>query len=227
MTDFGKIAIGVRLTKQDAGFFCSYVRLLQAGTRTGDVMLSPAVHLPHAVACNFLLAQFLKTECDSLLFVDDDMRFPDNALDILRTTEGAYDMVAGLATARRGSCESLVFRHGADGKFQTVPLPVPVAGVVAVDVLGLGFTLVKRDMLQKIVTMLGSEEIFSFDPMLGEDGNFSQQVELAGGTMAVNCDLILEHAIQAYATIEQSTGKVIISVADFGLRKKQTTEEEK
>jgi len=155
------------------------------------------------------------------------MRFPCNALDILRATEGNYSMVAGLATARRGSCEPLVFRRGSDGKFQPILLQTPIAGVTPVDVLGLGFTLVKRDVIEKIVTMLGSEEIFAFDPMLGEDGNFCQQVELAGGTMAVNCDLILEHAIQAYAMIERETGKVVISVADFGLRRKQTTNEEK
>ena len=121
----GKVAIALRIgTAPDPAFFMSWTRLMRDGLRPGDVVLHPAIGMPHACACNFLISAFLSTDCDSVLFIDDDMVFDAAALNTLRDADTHH-----LATP-----EQLLGEFGAGckrelpGRFAQEHMDVPFAG---------------------------------------------------------------------------------------------------
>ena len=63
MSGFGKIAVGVRLTRPDPRFVQCWTHLILSGLRTGDRVLPPAIELPAHWAAELLaLDQFIESD---------------------------------------------------------------------------------------------------------------------------------------------------------------------
>ncbi len=216
MDGFGKIAYGLRSTRYDPSFVVSWTQLCASGTRVGDLVLHPAIRLPHHMACNFLMVQFLESDCDSLLFVDDDHDIPIDSIEKLRGTPGNYDVVSALTVTRREPFMPIVIRLK-DGKPSWVSDP---DGVVAVDVVGLAFTLIKRDICEEIVAAKGTREIFRMTEVC-EDGEFCKNVRENGGTLAVNCDVNIGHTVDTVLRWNAQAGKTEITFPRFGVERRR------
>jgi hypothetical protein len=189
MDGFGKVAIGVRVGHApNAAFFCCWTRLLLDGLDAGDVVLPPAMHLPHAVAANALVGEFLdKTECDSLLFLDDDMTFAPDALRRLRQPNG-WAVMSALYATRRAPYTPIAFVRNpefTDDASKMTEVDPSAGGIVTVDLVGLGFTIIRRPYLR--------HNIFEWSNGLGEDGKFCRDAQEAGGLIGCNLDVICGH----------------------------------
>lgn len=180
MSNWGRIAVGVRLTRCEPEFFVSWTNLLCNGLRSGDAVLPPAVDLPHAAACNFLVKNFATAPCDALCLIDDDQDFPADALNRLRESGDGFDILTAVIVARRPPFLPLILR---DDKSV-----LGMSGCQEVTHCGLGFTLIRRSVLAPMI-----DEPFRWDMSLGEDGAFSEDVRKAGRKIGVNCDLCVGH----------------------------------
>lgn len=190
----GKIAIALRIgTAPDAAFFMSWTHLIRDGLRPGDVILHPAIGMPHSCACNFLATAFLATDCDSVLFIDDDMVFDNATLNILRDTESDHDILSALYTTRRPPVRPIVLDREGD---KIRPRAVnQLVGVLDCDVVGLGFTLFSRAVVDFAAKERGKESIFKWCNGLGEDGHFCLTARDAGFKVGVNCSAIVGHRV--------------------------------
>ena len=190
----GKIAIALRIgTAPDPAFFMAWTRLMRDGLRPGDVVLHPAIGMPHSCACNFLASAFLGTGCDSILFIDDDMVFDCAALDRLRDTPTHHDILAGLYTTRRPPVRPIVLDKEGD-RIRPRALNQCV-GILDCDVVGLGFTLFSRAVVEHAAKGRGPDGIFVWDNALGEDGAFCLAAGAAGFRVGVNCAVIVGHRV--------------------------------
>jgi hypothetical protein len=193
MDGFGKVAVGIRLTRPYPAFFHSWSRMLMGGMRPGDQYLEPSIDLPHAGACNRLVEQFLAGTCDSLLFMDDDHIFTPDTLERLRRSPDC-DIVYPLVCCRRGQFQPFVMCD-VKGEANRVSTVLDAAGMMPVDYVGLGFTLIKRDIIEGVVKMHGTHDVFCFDPAYGEDGNFCRDARMVGARIAVNADILVGHLV--------------------------------
>jgi hypothetical protein len=218
MSNWGKIAIGTRLGHIDPAFFVSWTALLLAGLRPGDRVLNPAVGLPHSCACDFLCNQFIDTDCDSLLFVDDDMQFTPADLEQLRSSGHEYDILSALYCCRRMPHRPIVLDGvgpcGDDGKVRPLRVAKELRGVMPVLMSGLGFTLIKRWVIREVQKQ-NAPHIFVFDPDEGEDGHFCQQARDAGAKVAVNTDVCIGHRVSK--TVYFEDGATVIGDNSFCL----------
>ena len=171
-TGWGKVAIALRSSQYDPIFFLSWTRLITTGTEKDDRILYPAFRVPHSIACNYLLGQFLDSDADSILFVDDDHDVPEDTLRKLRETPVEFDGVGAMYATRRAPFGPLVLVDNAkqDG-YVGVRNP---SGVVQVDALGLGFTMFSRRIVEAVVAMRGTREPFTF-AAFGEDGQLDRK----------------------------------------------------
>jgi hypothetical protein len=210
------IAIGTRIGQLvDPAFFVSWTRLLLRGRQAGDVVLMPAVGLPHSGACNFLADGFLQTECDALLFMDDDMVFEPESLEALRRSAGDYDVLSALYTTRREPVRPIVMHRMPNGY---APRQADKCfGMVDCDVVGLGFTLIGRGMIQKAAEERGPEGVFTWSNMLGEDGEFCDYTQRNGGRVGVNCDVIVGHRVAYTSRWNASENAVEMELENFRL----------
>jgi len=203
-SSWGKVAIGVRYTRGEPLFFLSWTGLLCAGLHPDDILLTPAIHLPHAYACNFIVKEFLDTDADSLLFVDDDMGFPPDTLSRMRSCGEEFDAMQALYVCRRPPFLPVCLING---EFVESP-----SGLVEVTSVGLGFTLVKRWVLESL-----PDEPFVFSPALGEDGQFSADARAVGARLAVNADVTLEHVVPMAASWDSTGKKACVHAKSWGL----------
>ena len=207
---FGSIAIGVRIwANVRAEFFRSYSDLLMGGLRDGDAVLPPAVRLPHSCACNFLAESFFQSECDSILFLDDDMDFRPSDLDVMRDT-GEYDILSGLCVSRRGQKPVMHLLDKEAKEFSVDP-----NGVCPCDVAGLAFTLVRRSVFDA----LGYHNIFRWDNVMGEDGAFCCDAKAKGFSVGVHTGVSVGHVMDVTVRHEVETGKNKYRFEDFGVKK--------
>jgi hypothetical protein len=199
MTDFGKVAVGVRIgVAPRPAFFVCWTRLVQTGLEPGDVVMDPAIGLPHAPAANALVARFLETDCDSLLFVDDDMVFDPDALRKLRADDGGHGMVGALYATRRRPYTPIAWRLAPNDEDpdHMVEIEPHGVGIMRVDLLGLGFTLIRRRWL--------SLNCFEWSNRRGEDGEFCKRLRESGGTIGCNLGVRPGHRaeISVYCKLE-------------------------
>jgi hypothetical protein len=190
----GKVAIALRIgTAPDPAFFMSWTRLMRDGLRPGDVILHPAIGMPHSCACNFLASAFLSTDCDSVLFIDDDMVFGVEALNTLRDSDTHHDILAALYTTRRPPVRPIVLDRDGD-KIRPRALNQCV-GILDCDVVGLGFTLFSRRVIEHAAAARGGDGVFTWDNQLGEDGHFCLAAVDAGFKVGVDCSAIVGHRV--------------------------------
>lgn len=204
MTDWGNIALAVRMGGQaHPKFFEAWSFLVWMGLRRGDMVMSPAVRFPPHRAANNIVRSFLTEEplqtCDTLLFVDDDHVFGYDTLEKMRTDERLreFDIVGALYAARGGPEKGNNFpvalrRQGiGDDGFPAykVPSHLVKGTVVPCDALGLGFTMIRRPILEAV-----PEPWFEYrEPTTTEDVVFCEKAIDAGARIAVDASTVIGH----------------------------------
>lgn len=220
MNKFGTIAVGLRLSRYCPEFFCSWTHLLTSGLRDGDRVLQPAVNMPHAIACNYLVKQFLASDCESLFLLDDDHDFVPAALSVLRSTDPALaDVAGGLYPTRRGKCYPVCVQFNKDMKPQSVVNP---HGIVPVDLMGFGFTLIKRWVIEAVAKAQGTEEFMEWSNKMGEDGLFCHRAKEQGAKLAINADVKVGHVMSMVCNWDAETKQATYGIENFGLASNDT-----
>ena len=214
---FGSIAVGVRIAAApDPDFFVSWTNLLRCGLRPHDQILNPAQGLPHSCAANFILEEFLRTNCDSLLYLDDDMVFAWDTIEKLRKSEGEYSVVAALSTSRRSPFNPIAFRLLPEGNIQIVP-NVELVGVIPVDVVGLACTLIRREVIDALMEKRNDDHnLFRWDNRVGEDGSFCADVRQHGFKIGLNCDIAIGHKCAMAASWGQKDNSPVMTYVTYG-----------
>jgi hypothetical protein len=231
MSDFGKIAFGLRIGGMiDPSFFWCWTRFLLSGKkRLDDGVLNPAVGLPHGPACNVLVGWFLRTGCDSLMFIDDDMEFTPEAIDRLRSNDYGYDIMSCMYVCRKGRHVPLVIkgRHP-DTQQPRIADYKDIKGVVPVQYVGLGGVIVKRWVSEELMKLYADTPPFAFDPTRGEDGRFCDDARMLGAKIAVNTDVRFGHRLTVAAYWNKEAQELAYSENDYGMslaREQQEKEE--
>jgi len=218
MNGWGKIALGVRAgDRVDPCFLQCWTRLLIKGMRRGDQVLLPVIELPHHYAAEALVHSFLRTECDSILFIDDDMTFDPGDLDKLRDDEEAfeYDMVQGLCLSRNPPHRPIVMEPWENGQFKIQAVAKKDA-IVEVGMAGLAFTLCRRSLFDKVAIEKATDEMFFRWSARGdsEDASFSSMVKQVGCRIAVNTRVCIGHRIPVVVKWDHEAGGVAYQEAE-------------
>lgn len=199
--EWGNIAIACRVGScPDAEFFRCWTRFIASGLRPGDFILEPAIEMPHHYAANMLANKFLNnTQCDTVLFVDDDMCFNPDTLDKMRDDKGGqeYDGLMGLCLARTNEHRPLIVKETYTSNGQLLynyPSEWPASGIEEVAFLGLGFTLYRRSVFEKVKPE--NNEFFRWTSRSGEDAQFAIDARAKGCKLGVNCNVKIGHRVK-------------------------------
>ena len=216
---WGSLAVGVRIAKHpEAQFFIDWTALVTSGLRNYDTVLLPQKHMPSHWAASELARDFLKnTDKDTLFLLDDDVSFPVDALHNMRENQATweYDAVMALITRRNIQEPSAVMMHHMGKQ----PLPTSLHGdhfllrpefeegkVVAVDAVGLAFTLIRRRVLE---SMVDPEHGLQFTDFFvwgkgreGDDIPFSRGMRGKGQRMAIDTNIQVAHITAVPVTWE-------------------------
>lgn len=216
MKGWGSIAIAVRMAKYtNSQFVQFYAPWLIHEMRRGDQVLQPAVGYPAHYAANAIVHSFLEqSSCDTLLFIDDDQLLFNGMLSTMRDNEATFpfDAVMGL----------IVMRGYKNGRYDSEPAPTDNAplvmelvepahpdpkalnryrykfgwkpgDVVKVDALGLGFTLMRREMLGVMATEFPMPFEYPDFPGGSEDVVFCRRAAPLGYTFAIDTNVRPPH----------------------------------
>jgi len=203
---WGRVAVGTRLVANaPAEFIVSWSHLLLMGMRPGDSLLPMPIRTYHHGAANELVRHALRGEVDSILFVDSDQVFTADSLSRLRDNKHGkeYDIIMGLIAHRKNGLPLVMRSAGWDGPrpmFEHVTDYTP-GHVVPVDVVGLGFTLMRMSVFDRI-----DEPWFSFPAdtdTVGEDVWFCHKAREAGLRLAVDTSVEVGHLTNEPLTVSQ------------------------
>lgn len=204
MRDWGNIAVVTRIGGLPHPFFFdSWSRLLFEGMREDDRVMAPAVRMPAHRAANAIVRSFLGEEwlgdCATLCFVDDDHVFASDTLERLRRSEDGreYDVLGALYTARGAGRWPIILRRS-DKSTPEQPKYGALWGwkpgdVVSVEALGLGFTLVRRELLERMAFPYFAYRDDPDGTEYTEDVVWCWGVEAAGGRMGVHTGVTIGH----------------------------------
>ena len=206
---WGSVCIGVRPTRPWLlEFWSDWTGLVANGLRGDDLVLQPERALPGHQAANVVARAFLRSNCDSLLFVDDDQTFEPDALERLRENRAnwEYDVVGPFVTQRTWPPRPLMLRtateqsgDGGPGEAFEIFPQFQDLEIVEVDAIGLYFTLVRRRVLEALLDGhdLDTCDLFRYGPgMQGPDIPFSQDARGHGFRLAVDTSVKVGHVGQ-------------------------------
>ena len=199
MSGWGKIAIATRSANGgDPLFLVSWTRLITKGLRKSDEVLAPVVELPHHYACNCVTDHFLnETQCDSLLWVDDDMVFEPNLLEQLRKDPRTfdYDVCGAMYISGCPPHNPCVIVKDDSVKGTRMVEKPPQNAVMDVAVVGLGFTLMRREMLLQMRHNTPKDKILFHwgDNGDSEDACFCLEAAQAGYKIGCHTGLVAGH----------------------------------
>lgn len=217
------IALGLRIGQLvDPAFFVSWTRMIRSGLDACDQVLMPAVQMPHSCACNVLAWRFLQTDCDSLLMMDDDMVFEPSAVADLADTQSDHGIVSALYTTRREPVKPIALWW--NGKRYAGKPDSELRGLVDCDVVGFGFTLISRPLIEAVCKERGKDGIFTWSNTHGEDGEFCVTAARLGYKVAVNCDVVVGHRVSYTSRWNAAEQVVDMGIEDFGMNSKQPEE---
>lgn len=123
-------------------------------------------------------------QCTHMLFIDDDVLVPPFGLKRLLSHD--VPIVGGLYYQRTPPHLPVVYKH-VEGT-QWVPVTEFCAGLQEVDAIGFGFTLIKREVFEKM-----ERPWFEFSDRMGEDMWFCQNAKKLGYTILVDADVKCRH----------------------------------
>lgn len=141
----------------------------------------------------------LKTECDWLLFLDNDMRFPVDTL--IQMLNRGKTVVAANYTARHVPFPPVAVNNDV----QRVYTEYDSAGLEEVARIGLGVFLVRADLLRHITPpwfMLGWDEVTQ--DYTGEDNYFCRQLRELGAQIWLDHDLSHDVTHMGIIELEQN-----------------------
>jgi len=198
MSNWGTVAIGTRIGEGrcDPLFFRSWTRLVTGGMRAGDVVLDPAIELPHHMAANILVQNFLQSGADTLCMVDSDMVFAPDTLSKMRDNKegGIYDTLSALSVSRRAPFAPIALQlQEKDGASEyRCCAELITGGVIDVDAVSLAFCLIRKS----VFVALAKYAPWWFDwgeRGLGEDTRFTLRMHEAGSRAGVHTGISIEH----------------------------------
>lgn len=190
------IAIGIPLAGDYSGhrrFWESLLLLQKPGTC--QPIAVPRVVIQHAR--NLIVSKALELNCSHVLFIDDDMIFPPNAL--IKLLEHDKDIVCGLAFQRKKPHMPCIFRNVEhDGEQQIYPMEVVKQGLFDIDACGSAFVLIKTEVFRALSEpwyVWGDKSlgVYVNKGGLGEDIAFSLKAKRAGFDVFCDTDLIITH----------------------------------
>ena len=186
--DWGTICVGTRLEKMvDSQFVADWSHLIAKGLRPGDAFLVSRDRVAHKSA-NALVHDFLKSDMDTICFVDSDADFGPEILEELRTLEAGmeYDALQAFYVRRGWPPEAIWFTRNALG--EPCQSYIFDEGTQEVIMVGLHFTLFRREVFEKALAerdpAIAEEdyEWFAYERHVSghEDTAFSKEVEAMG-----------------------------------------------
>jgi glycosyltransferase involved in cell wall biosynthesis len=205
---WGAVSVGARSHKYpEPSFVSSLAKMLIGGMRKGDNVFDIVHGYPGHVAANNIVRTFLNTRSNSLLMIDDDMAFDANALEVLRSNKANwdYDVVMGFCTHKTIPPHAVVMKLHEEQPGPPLSLMGEHFGtlrdvinnsVMDVDAVGLAFTLIKRHVLESMVSEYGAIYTSWFDwgqHSEGEDIVFSRKCRERGYSLAVDTNVKIGH----------------------------------
>ena len=200
--NWGKIHIACRIGGYpDPVFFQDWTRLVVAGLRDGDRVMSPVVGMPQHYAAERIANNFLAGPCDSVLYLDDDMSFLPADLDRLRDdplSEG-FGAVSALCVARGTPHRPIVFLDDSEDQNGGPPWKIPIQPepdtILEVGFIGLAFALVRRETFVAVRAAVDEDHMMFRWDYRGdsEDATFGQTCRECGVKMGVNTGVSIGH----------------------------------
>lgn len=145
-------------------------------------------------ARNRLVEFALENDCTHVLFIDDDMIIPNDAM--IKLLEHDVDIVCGLAFRRLAPYDPCIFvvREGID----IYPAEMIDKGLVDIDACGSAFVLIKTNVFKKMPKpwyVWGDKSlgIYEKEGGLGEDISFSLRAKMMGFRVCCDTSVILGH----------------------------------
>lgn len=201
---WGKVAIGWRVHAASAPEFNTCIkRLIIQGLRQGDIVLDPAIHMPLVGGTNRIVNAFMdETICNSLLIFDDDMVFACNDVQKLRASGQEYGVLSALYASRRYPYNPNVFRS----VYRNLNNIHDLNGVINVEAVGMGMTLIRREVVDALRKGYGKKDVFQWD-RYGEDMAFCKCVRNMGFKVGLNCDVSIGHVTSSIVYWDAKTSK--------------------
>jgi len=201
MKGWGRIAVGLRsFDGGDPVFLRCWTNLLVKGLRKSDEGLHPAIQLPHHYAANDLVNYFLKGKCDTLLFVDDDMTFEADPLERLRKDPRTYSYDVCQALYIQGKPphhpNCIVKDPNSPTKHRIDPKP-PANSVVEVGIVGMGFTMIRRTVIEKVLKWKPEGKMLFYwgEDGTSEDAAFCMNAQKQGFTLCTHTGITAGHRV--------------------------------
>jgi hypothetical protein len=204
---WGTIAAATRLNGTEPGFSKSWTALVGGGLRQGDNVIPPASDLPAHKAANHLARRFLMSSNDTLLMIDDDMAFEQDAAERLRSNEATwqYDIVMGFCTTRGIPPQPVILQAMAEQpgppeslkgeRFKRV-YDFEDGDVIPVGTTGLAFTLIRRRVFEAMLNEYDLQYNYFFEYGVGEETEdipFCREARRLGFTLAVDTSVHIDH----------------------------------
>lgn len=206
--DWGKVFVARRyepMAPSEAGE--NYADFVAKGMRPGDLRDREFNKTMHWAA-NSLARKFLKSDCDSILFIDSDAVFEKRTLELMRTDpEGMeYDVLQAFTVKRGYPPEPMYFvefpeqptslqsrMHGVHFMTQ---LPLDPHFIYDADAVSLHFTLIKRWIFEQLLEPAGPDHTYWFEYSRdqGEDMTFSVNARKVGARMGMTTKVKVGHA---------------------------------
>lgn len=217
MSDWGTIAAGTRLNHIEPGFFVSWTTLVGGGLRQGDNVIKPAHDLPAHKAANQLARRFLQSDNDTLLMIDDDMVFEQDAVERLRSNEAnwSYDVVMAFCTTRGIPPQPVILQvmdeqpelpKSLEGEQFKRVLDFEDGEVIPVGTTGLAFTLIRRRVFEAMVSEHGLEYTYFFTYGQGQETDdipFCREARRLGFKLAIDTSVKIRHVAKVALGFEQ------------------------
>ena len=151
------------------------------GTEFLEVVKSSAIH----DARNVIAEYAVKNNFRYVLFIDSDMRIPQNA--IFKLLSHQRPIVAGCFYSRSTPYFPCAFRWD-ENKQGLISVHSPHSGLVEVDAVGMAFTLISVEVLRSM-----KNPWFHWKGELSEDMAFCMDARKLGVKIFVDTDLIIPH----------------------------------
>lgn len=147
---------------------------------------------------NIMIKIALEQKATHILFIDDDMAFPPNALERLLAHD--KDIVSGLYLLRNYPHFPVMFEEWySDGRCRYAFLTPDVTGLKSVVNIGLGFCLIKMEVFQKLEEPWVTLGAYEKDGWCDDIHLFNKCRE-AGFEMFVDTDVRCGHIMSAIIT---------------------------
>lgn len=204
MTGFGRVGFGMPYLRSGYETWVWWTQLVIDGLEPGDVFLNDGdvpgeVSIP--IAHNALVREFLRTDCDTLLIIEDDHSGDPELVRGMRQKKQnwAFDVVCASYVGRRGTPRMIgwFFDGATDSgwKIRFENDTVPLSGTHQFDGAGLGCVLIRRQLLLDILGDGDPEEFwwFNWDRNNSQDVTFYAKVRSVSGRVGVDADHWLTH----------------------------------